>query len=1061
MAVLVVAVGGGGRGAANHLKYKLERKFGSPDAAKTVILVLDGRDDEPQYKLGGLYQTDISSQSRELYQLTTAVAPAAGHVARRDGQFHLIERWLTPVDAQTIQNINPLPPQGFGMVRTAGRLCLFLEHQQVRQKINQAVGSLHGYKDLINTVFLVGSQSGGTGSGIFTDVGVMLRSALGPNDRLFCVLLLPPGYNSVITSPTDQQWRDARAFAGLREVLMGLCADASLPLRVDYDGQTPMQVNSSLFDGVFMLSGQGPVVDVTGKWPVDGVSACASSWIFLRCLEDTGPVDHAQLATILGTSPPTQRFVDFGSYFIYYPRRDMSLEFSWTCTLNVLDSMLRVDTADVGAQRTAALNFLNGASGLAGLCTSINLQAGTHSVPVCPPQKKGMTHDVNDILALIQAIKVKGFNPYFPGAHEKPFPRYLGKGVDLRSVRKKNTVSDIAQQCRDRQDHILGEEGSNNHNEVKGWVRNACAAAEDSFCDQLLYAVENWFHDNAGNPLNLAGCPNRLALCSLFLHYVVDYLQRLREIINTELTKQTVQQDIIQNQEDLLRKFLENKGTSKNKNDVEEYVFEHEHLYALKCWQVVMENCRGSLDNMISFANALLDQVGRRGTGDVWQGGWMEFLYNTRQDSSRELGKVKTLREAMRSADASWREVPTPGSDAELQFYKLCYAGADGRPGFDQSILSRVSFRVMRGGGGTNLEKAQKTRLEIAYPTDDSNVQMGPLDGIRELATGQRIMEAVQAMALHRAEVVLRGFGIWDALAEEYNYVWSPQRRNAGQSADQVSFAQDLVNELLTKAGTLNQVNTSAATQQLIAYPPNAPQGLAGSLRDAVITQIGARTVQSQHQWRTVDDVIACLTLIPGVSIEDWANYGSIVQGYYGYSNAYFDHNKSNRRPFNCFSQERNALLLEREAASSGITTQPTPLHPRVLLLLEDLDLFTRFSIYYAAGLIKHNDQRKCFELDTPAGGTQRLCDDWDLAGLFSILLGSGPQSNLLRQDINVKVDEFLNRPSKDVKNDLNNADIRFYAPPPGQQDSIPRDDLKKAMKAAIQIKIKDIVSRS
>jgi hypothetical protein len=215
-----------------------------------------------------------------------------------------------------------------------------------------------------------------------------------------------------------------------------------------------------------------------------------------------------------------------------------------------------------------------------------------------------------------------------------------------------------------------------------------------------------------------------------------------------------------------------------------------------------------------------------------------------------------------------------------------------------------------------------------------------------------------------------------------------------------------------------------------------------------------------RHLWGNTDDVIACLTYIPGVSITDWHDYDTIMKGYYAYANVYFNPGNNVRKPFNCFIQERNALLLEREAANSGITHELTPLHPKVLLLLEDLDLFTRFSIYYAVGLIAHNNVGNCFELKTSGGNVIRLCQDWDLAVLFSILLGSQPLSTQLQRDINEKVDEFLRQKPQDVVKALENADIKFYNPPPGHDDGIPRDDLKTAMNAAIQIKIREIKSR-
>ena len=220
---IVIGVGGGGRGVVNWLKWYLQQEYGSPEAAGVRLFCIDGPPRD-QYRLAGDFQIDVSSGSPEFYPLTVSPQRAIEAITREE-PFAFIDQWLPPSDARRIPTEALDPSTGFGRNRVAARAGLFLEAGTLVAQLPDLTGASY--------IFVVGSQSGGTGAGMLLDVAYLVKRAKG-TAVLFGIVLLPSGFDYIFRLPEEVRDRDARAFAGLRELLRFQDASTTKPTRIEY-----------------------------------------------------------------------------------------------------------------------------------------------------------------------------------------------------------------------------------------------------------------------------------------------------------------------------------------------------------------------------------------------------------------------------------------------------------------------------------------------------------------------------------------------------------------------------------------------------------------------------------------------------------------------------------------------------------------------------------------------------------------------------------------------------------------------------------------------------------
>jgi hypothetical protein len=168
-----------------------------------------------------------------------------------------IREWFPP-EADLKANII----SGAGQIRALGRLALFANARSVYDCLRELVSDACNYKtERVSkdwryvyepfsphlTVCVVASLAGGTGSGIFLDVAMILRDMLKDEEQLFAYLLLPDIY---VNRPGTQNV-EANAYAAFKEL------DYHMSLQETYHytfGGRDIEVRKKPFDMVFLVN---------------------------------------------------------------------------------------------------------------------------------------------------------------------------------------------------------------------------------------------------------------------------------------------------------------------------------------------------------------------------------------------------------------------------------------------------------------------------------------------------------------------------------------------------------------------------------------------------------------------------------------------------------------------------------------------------------------------------------------------------------------------------------------------------------------------------------------
>jgi hypothetical protein len=146
---------------------------------------------------------------------------------------------------------------GAKQVRALGRLAVFANSKQVESKILALIGAIRDYRiarndrfDLLSNNLLVNivcSLSGGTGSGSFMDVAVLLRKQLQSTDKMIGYFLLPDIF---VGKPATENV-EPNTYGALKEISY-LFQEPHF--RYNFGGRVRAVEGESLFNGIYLIN---------------------------------------------------------------------------------------------------------------------------------------------------------------------------------------------------------------------------------------------------------------------------------------------------------------------------------------------------------------------------------------------------------------------------------------------------------------------------------------------------------------------------------------------------------------------------------------------------------------------------------------------------------------------------------------------------------------------------------------------------------------------------------------------------------------------------------------
>lgn len=283
---LVIAIGGTGKSALLDVRQRLVSRFGSYRDLKTIgFLALDTDDalDEESVAKDPLSEALAFSASEHLH-LTISENKMADIRTNLTTHHPALAKWL---DKESL--IHPSVVAGAGQIRQIGRLALLANIDKVLPAINDSLSFITSAEARRSTleylkdagmqdveikerplrIFTVGSLIGGTGSGMFLDLGYLLREDT--------VKVMTAGQRPISTGifavPLAGRTRSgvdtrASAYAALRE--LNHFSDTSTTYQIEYPDGRRFETHEPPYDFTFLVSTQ------SGRSTLDGPRALVS-----------------------------------------------------------------------------------------------------------------------------------------------------------------------------------------------------------------------------------------------------------------------------------------------------------------------------------------------------------------------------------------------------------------------------------------------------------------------------------------------------------------------------------------------------------------------------------------------------------------------------------------------------------------------------------------------------------------------------------------------------------------------------------------------------------------
>jgi hypothetical protein len=178
-----VGVGGTGVEVLSRIRRLVEESYGS--LKKFPLISFLAIDTDKDYKVSNPEAAGPALQDHEKFWASVS-GREVNDIMTNMSQYPWIESWF-PKELE--RNIGALEA-GAGQIRACGRFAFFYNYQRIKARFNEACNRVKGHENVmldqydirVNSnginVFIVGSLSGGTGSGMILDLGYCLRDWL-------------------------------------------------------------------------------------------------------------------------------------------------------------------------------------------------------------------------------------------------------------------------------------------------------------------------------------------------------------------------------------------------------------------------------------------------------------------------------------------------------------------------------------------------------------------------------------------------------------------------------------------------------------------------------------------------------------------------------------------------------------------------------------------------------------------------------------------------------------------------------------------------------------------
>ncbi|MFN3650369.1 MAG: tubulin-like doman-containing protein [Armatimonadota bacterium] len=958
---LVISCGGAGKGVLNFVKQALRDRYGSVQAAGTVLLAIDGPPPEADgvYKLADGSSLSSNAADGEFYGLTQNPQVIFDAIDLKspcsEDAFPFVAQRIPQADAHEIRNKVPgmAPASGMGGCRPVGHANLCMEAPQLQGAISSALARVRplvpqgdstpdGQHVNQTNIFLVGCQFGGTGAGQLVDVAQVIRSQMQANERLILVLILPDAFDSVLRpkSPT-RGYADAKAYCGLREfVRMRRSLGVMDTIEYSPGVVTPY---SHLFDLCFLVDGKSGALDLSTRKPMVGVLPAVGDAVTSMILD--GVYTSTQLIDWTSRSTVVKHYSTVGSHTWVFPAerliKDQALQFAETVYQHILQEG---DAARLAAQRTDSL--MNST-----LFTQLALDLSHYrELPTAPDQWR----------ALRPRLTVPITAPEWP---QSPGHECLSLPVEVKTSGAfwGPSNADVKEDTDEQLLRYLGQPTDAYETTVHGWLNNNSSIVQRVFVDELLRLIRDLFYerqqDGSFTPRPLSQHPNTIVEAAHFLESTSQMLSGIQAAFTRDLQEKGMVPDPERPGQAIAISTLARRrvdkigaqmGSGRDRGLQQEYIAASQVYLEARLWELLMDGAKRLAGDLIELVKVSWGWVGDAASG------WQTYLRDVC------LKAVQAERTKLRSVAAEEDRIacrttyPRAGSIAERELFRQIVSQLDLVPSALQLLSWELTDVQPTGDPKRDLEGCQLLLRSGIIPPSETNHQMVVTRDLiqgdtRKVQLSTHSPEHIRAYGAQHIRPHISQLSIWDGLYVSYRHGWLRKRGAQDDAQLRHEFIQKSVQWLRDQSGVLLR-NAQGADQPVFCFSNFISDDTEVGQFAAAFEQELQASMGGVHRLPELKRELRVLNFQHGLDFTAWSYLDSARQNYEAHNTA------KELPPVHIYCNERYAYEIEGTIATKIKFAQRAPLSPKVTCLMTDPAALETFLLGYAADLFDRLD---------------------------------------------------------------------------------------------------------
>lgn len=917
---LIIGVGGAGKGVVNWLKRNIQTQ--GCRTKNVHFLVIDSSEND-QYALKDKpYFFDFQN---EFYKTGANVQDVYNKRRKGESYNKFIDKWLSEKDAKDTPDNALNAAEGRAQNRVAGRVDFFLNIDNIYYKINNSIQEMAretvGINNPTYSIFIVGSSAGGSGSGMFLDVSILTKyiaSHILPQDKTVIsgIAVLPEAFNRVLNNPNEGIFKDARSFAFYRE-LSRLMSDEHVS--IEYKDSIKVDTSSSIFNLCFIV-GNNESVRTDTVIPVYGIAPAIADFIYAMIQEqgnifsdlnnDQGKINRGNL----------HFFSSFGVCEYLFDLNGTVETFKYMLARDFFSKLIE-ENEQTYSSRNKTRDFLYGTTFTRYI---IDFKEKTQ-IQLEPPVK-----DITHLYNMINSLTIINSIP-FPSSTEGHRITQLKDEVDhTTSFFHRVSNETVVNETKDLIKSYLGENGSRNTHEVRGWVEYQTAALLTSFSGKLNNAIKDMFFDEANKKYKTltAASPNVLIIANNFLDSLrndfKNFADRLETII-ADYQKPGINPLLNQrNRVETLEKELMNDSNGTNTEKQIRYLEEQQKLLNLEIWWILLEGFKNIARSLSEITNRVWDLFGNPVNG------WVNTLANAVAEVSDKINFVNTYRLEYTNIPTR-KYFPKPGSIAEIQMYND-FTKSNSKNYLD-SLFNNIGWAYVEN-------KVDKNKFELLLILPKEFVDNPLPEEISYVFSNEHTIANVEQFSTEKfykkfedyIRNEMKNLTIWDAIKYDREY-------NNNEVSDEDYFNNLLKIENISKP--------LLKTRQAIQGETIRREYIVGRfINDNEIAAKFNNHFKDKKVEGGSGEALLNIQFEHLIHFENWGYFEEIYRNYRTHIRNIFT--KTGYMPVHIFNEEKNASKLE-----DGIN-RTKPYSPVVVKFLSDLDAIKYFTLAYALGILEN-----------------------------------------------------------------------------------------------------------